>query len=390
MSTTLAAFIAALITSGMTSFVSHDLTLVGGSIMAVVFAATAVVQRNVSVYPAFLLGTILMTVIALVSSESNASPFSSTIHVLSMYVAIIGLAFSSPDLSGFCQQVMMATNLILTGWILHQGYGAELLKVWQISTPTGAANVMASQINMTLPLILARIHKSTGREKIAYVALICCNCMAVFLVMSRNGIAAMMIILTLYVLFNHKRLAFVVIMTIISIGVSLDSILQLPYVHHLLVRFRFVGYVATAPRSVIWRVAWDHIRTHPILGVGPGGPKKALAVIDINHAHNTFVQVALETGIPSAAVLGVLILLLLRLPLQTLMTRRECFVMTLPILAYTIYSWTAMPLTYSGMTLLLAACVHEARIAIQQQGRMVALPRRSRQLIPEKRPRLVA
>ena len=390
MSTTIAALIAALITTGMTSLVSHDLTLVGGSIAAVVLAASTVVQRNVTVYPAFLLGTIAMTVIALVSSETNTSPFSSTIHVLSMYVAIIGLAFSSPDLSSFCQQLMMGTNLLLTGWVLYQGYEAEPLKAWQISTPTGGANVMAAQINMTIPLVLARIHSSTGQTKIAYVALVCFNSIAVFLIMSRNGIAAMMIIYTLYLLFNHKRMAVVVIIAITSIGVSMDSILQMPFVHHLLVRLRFVGYVATAPRSVIWRVAWDHIKVHPMLGVGPGGPKKALAVIDINHAHNTFVQVALETGIPSGVIFGVLVLLLLRLPVKTILKRREHFVMTLPILSYTIYSWTAMPLTYSGMTLLLAACVHEARIAIQRQTRLLTQTHRPRQALPARRPRLAA
>jgi len=389
MSTTIAAFIAALITSGMTSFVSHDLTLVGGSIAAVIFAASTVVQRNVIIYPAFLLGTIAMTVIALVSSETNTSPFDSTIHVLSMYVAIIGLAFFSPDLSSFCQQLMMATNLMLTGWVLYQGYYAEPLKAWQISSPTGGSNAMAAQINMTIPLVLARIHTSTGQKKIAYVTLVFLNSMAVFIIMSRNGIAAMMIIYTLYLLFNHKRLAVVVIIAITSIGVSMDSILQTPFVHHLLVRLRFVGYVPTAPRSVIWRVAWDHIKVHPMLGVGPGGPKKALAVIDIYHAHNNFVQVALETGIPSAVILGVFVLFLLRLPVATLMKRREHFVMTLPVLAYTTYSWTAMPLGYSGMTLLLAACVHEARLAILQQNQMAAQSRRSWQGIPAKRSRLM-
>ena len=56
-----------------------------------------------------------------------------------MYVALIGLAFSSPDLSNFCQQLMMGTNLLLTAWILYQGYDAEPLKAWQISNPTGGA-----------------------------------------------------------------------------------------------------------------------------------------------------------------------------------------------------------------------------------------------------------
>ena len=382
MSTTIAAFIATLITTGMTSAVSHDFTIVGGSIAAVILASSTVVRRNVSVYPVFLLGAISMLVIALVSSEARTADFSSTIHVLSMYVALIALAFSSPDLSNFCQQFMMGTNLLLTAWILYQGSGVETMKAWQISNPTGGANIMAAQINMTLPLILVRIHHSTGLKKLAYMTLIGLNCLAVVLVMSRNGIGAMLIILTLYVLFNHKRLAVFMISAIISVSASLDSIVQMPFVHQLLAKMRFVSYTPVAPRSLIWRVAWDHIKIHPMLGVGPGFSKKALAVIDIFHAHNNFVQVALETGIPSCVIFTLLAILLLWLPARTFVQNRDCFVLTLPILAYLSFSWTAMPLTYPGMTLLLAACVHEARIAIQRQNRSLAQSIRSRQTHP--------
>ena len=370
MSTTIAALFATLITTGMTSAVSHDFTIVGGSIATVIFAASTVVRRDASVYPVFLIGTISMVLIALVSSEANTSPMSSTIHVLAMYVALIGLAFSSGNLSSFCQQLMMGTNVLLTGWVLYQGYNAEPLKAWQISNPTGGANAMAAEINMTLPLILARIYASTGQKKLAYILLICLNCIAVVLVMSRNGVAAMLIILTLYFLFNHRRMAFLVVGMIIGVGASMDNIIQNSVIQTLLVRLRFVGYNPDTPRSLIWRVAWDHIKTHPMLGVGPGGPKKALAVIDIYHAHNNFVQVALETGIPSCAVFTLLVMLLLWLPGKTILRSRECFVLTLSILAYLSFSWTAMPLTYPGITLLLAACVNEARTAIQFENRM--------------------
>ncbi len=379
MSTTIAALFATMITTGMTSAVSHDFTIVGGSLATVIFAATTIVRRDASVYPAFLIGAIAMIVIALVSSEANTAPFSSTIHVLSMYVALIGLAFSSRDLSSFCQQLMMGTNLLLTGWVLYQGYDAEPLKAWQISNPTGGANAMAAEINMTLPLILVRIRASTGQKRLAYIALICLNCLAVVLVMSRNGIGAMLIILTLYFLFNHKRLAVVVVGVIFGAAASVDSIIQIPIVYSVLVKLRFVGYEPVAPRSLIWRVAWDHIRVHPMLGVGPGGPKKALAVIDIYHAHNNFVQVALETGIPSCVIFSLLVILLLWLPGKTILKSREYFVLTLSILAYLSFSWTAMPLTYPGMTLLLAACVHEARVAIQFQHRMSGTRRQTLQ-----------
>ena len=73
-------------------------------------------------------------------------------------------------------------------------------------------------------------------------------------------------------------------------------------VHQMLVKMRLVGFEPTAPRSLIWRISWDHIVANPLLGVGPGEPRKFLAVLDINHAHNNIVQVAIETGLPSAAI----------------------------------------------------------------------------------------
>ena len=160
---------------------------------------------------------------------------------------------------------------------------------------------------------------------------------------------------------------------------SLDSILTLPFVHSLLVRMRLVGYVPTAPRSVIWRISWDGISQNPIWGVGPGEPRKILAVLDINHAHNNFVQVAFETGLPTAVIFCVMIALLLWLPCSTIARSRGYFVHTLPIVAYVIFSWTGGPLTFPGATLLLAVCVNEARCAIareQQRERDAQRPHR--------------
>ena len=375
MSTTVAAIIATLITTGMTSAVSHDLTILGGSVLAIIFAASIVVRKDAKVYPVFLIGAILMVIIALVSSEANTSEFSSTIHVLSMYVALVSLAFSSPDLSKFCQQLMMGTNLLLTVWILYQGHQVEPLKAWQISNPAGGSNEMAGQLNMTLPLILYRVHKSTGQKRLAYLILIFLNCLSVVLVMSRSGTATMLIVLTMYLLFNYKRMAIAVLVMIIGVVASFDSILQMPFVHNVLVKMRYVGYVPTAPRSLIWQVSWEHITNHPVMGVGPGGPKHALAVIDTYHSHNNFVQVALETGIPSCMVFTVMMLLLIWIPAKMILMGREHFVLSLPIVGYLSFSWTAMPLTYSGMTLLLAACVHEARLTIQRQNQ-AAMSRR--------------
>jgi O-antigen ligase len=182
--------------------------------------------------------------------------------------------------------------------------------------------------------------------------------------MSRNGIGAMLIVLTLYILFNHKRLAVLFITGIASTYYFLDNILQTPFVHQLLVKMRLVGFVPAAPRSLIWKITWHHTTAHPMLGVGPGKPQKFLAVMDINHAHNNFLQVAFESGFPAAVIFATMMLLLLWLPARAVFLRREQFVPTIPIVAYIIFSWTGGPLAFPGATLLLAACVNEARSGI--------------------------
>jgi O-antigen ligase len=363
-STTIAAIVAALITTGMTSAVSHTATLLGGSVASLMLAGCAVLSANARAYLFFLFGTIALMVLALVSAEVNTAEISSTIHVLSCYAALGALAFSSTDVSSFCRQLILGTNLILTYWILYQAYHLSALEAWLISNPSGAGNLMAAQINMTLPLVLSKFDNARGIERLPWLILLPLNCLAVFLVMSRNGIGAMLIVLTLYILFNHKRLAVLFITGIASMYYFLDSILQTPFVHQLLVKMRLVGFVPAAPRSLIWKITWHHTIDHPMLGVGPGKPQKFLAVMDINHAHNNFLQVAFESGFPAALIFTTMMLLLLWLPVRAVFQRREQFVPTIPIVAYIIFSWTGGPLAFPGATLLLAACVNEARCGV--------------------------
>jgi O-antigen ligase len=71
-------------------------------------------------------------------------------------------------------------------------------------------------------------------------------------------------------------------------------------------------------RVAIWQCAWDIIKTHPLLGVGMGSAKKAIAtnqkerypdrpyICRLPHIHNQFIQTYLESGI-----VGLLLLLML-------------------------------------------------------------------------------
>ncbi len=360
---TLLAFLSAMLTTGMSSAISHPLTIVGGSVVSLLMAAFAVIRPDTKVHGTFVLGSFVMTVLALVSAEANYCVESSTFHVLCCYLALLGMGFSSVHLSGFCKQLMLMTNLWLTAWVVILGTQVQVFEAWKISNPAGAGNQMAAQINMTMPLVLAGATTGGLLRRSAFSGLLCLNILAVFLVMSRNGIATMLILLALYFMFNYKRWSVLVIGPVLFVAMFPEYLLQNPTIRGLLVRFRFLEYDPTAPRSVIWEVAMQYIREQPFLGVGPGRTRVALAVLDINHAHNNWIQVAIDTGLPSACLYLLMTIALLLLPASALFRDRRVFLPTLGILAYFAYSMTAGPVVYPNATLLLAACVNQARVA---------------------------
>ncbi len=369
MSTVIAALLTTLLTSGLTSVVSHQFTIVGGAAAAVGFLIYGVFSRRATLHPMFLVGTALMCMATLISADARGSDLSGTVHVASCYLALCALAISSVNLASFCRQVITFTSLFLTALILGQVLINPALRSWSIWSPSGAANQMAALINMGLPLVLMRIHDTRGYWRLSWLTMLFLNCIAVVCVMSRNGVGSMLIILTAYTLFNYKRLSLVIAAMIVVLLTSFESIIRLPVVYQLLLRFRIVGYQPGTPRSLIWRIAFQHVDQNPWLGVGPGFAPEKLSVIDIYHCHNNIVHVAMETGLPTAVIFSAMMLTLLLLPLRNLNSDRRMFISTLPILAYFSYSWTGYPLGLPAGTLLLAMCVNEARL---QQRRVAA------------------
>ena len=362
MSTVMVALLVTLLTSCLTSAVSHQFTIVGGAAAAVAYTVAAFISPRARLHPIFLFCAASLTVLVLVSSEINTNDMPGTIHIFSCYIATLALAVSTPDLSKFCRWVIFCNNILLTFFVMVQVLRNPSLKAWSIENPSGASNLMAAQINMTLPFVLMKIHDSKEQRKLLWILLLGLNCLAVMAIMSRNGLGTMLIILTLYTLFNHKSLSVFLVSSILLLMRFLDEIMQIQFIHLLLIRFRIIGYKSMAPRSLIWEIAFHHIRENPWLGVGPGRPRKYLEVIDIYHAHNDIIQVAMETGLLSSALYTLMIGLLLTMTLRSLRRDRRTFMACLPILAYFAYSWTGCPLGLPPATLLLAICVNEARL----------------------------
>ena len=71
LSTSIAAIVAALITTGMTSAYSHTATLLGGSVASLMLAGCAILSPHARAYLFFLFGAIALMVLALVSADSR-------------------------------------------------------------------------------------------------------------------------------------------------------------------------------------------------------------------------------------------------------------------------------------------------------------------------------
>lgn len=74
-------------------------------------------------------------------------------------------------------------------------------------------------------------------------------------------------------------------------------------------------HVFTDDRSLIWSKALDRIAAHPLVGVGLGSFRQIVQSMNGNqpiitpHAHNTFLQVALDSGIPGLIAYAALLIL---------------------------------------------------------------------------------
>lgn len=367
MYSTLAAILAAFLTTGMSSYISHPLTVVGGCVVCLIMAGFAIIHPASKVHPVFLFCGLAMAVLTLLSAEANRSDHSSTIHVISCYLAMLSMGFSSPSLSTFCRKLILINNVFITFWIIAQGAQGNAFQAWKITNPAGASNLMAAQINMSIPFVIEAIISATMVRRLLWGGVLCLNMLAVLLVMSRNGIGTMLVLMVLYVMFNKKRLAVCVLTPIILLAMFPEVITRSSVIRPLLVQIRVLDYKPVAPRSLIWEIAGEHISQQPMLGVGPGKAQVALAVLDTNHAHNNIVQIALETGLPSATLYMMLVAGMLYLPGRAVFMDKATFLPTLGILAYHAYSITAGPIVLPTATLLLGACVNESRMSCRRQ-----------------------
>jgi hypothetical protein len=361
MSITLAALFFALMVSGVTNLMSTYFTVAASALTCVGFFGACMLRTNSRWYLSILVASAMMGIVCLCSSEHHLSPVNSTIDILLCYSALVGLSAMTPDLGAFCRRLMIFSFMIPAVIVLAETAKNGTIQSWKIGGLGMSPNYMAAHINMGLPLLVAYAAQARGMIRYSLWGVIVCGACAVICVGSRNGIGTLLLMIILFSLFNNKKTAILTCVIMAAILMHSDEIIQHPVIYQMLTKVRLVGYEAQTSRSVIWGISSQYIQASPWIGIGPGGSEKVLRVIDINHAHNNVIQIALESGIPVALLYVWISIRLLMIPAQGLFSTRWAFLAGLPVVAYFMVSLTDNTIHHPETTLLLVACVHEAR-----------------------------
>lgn len=164
----------------------------------------------------------------------------------------------------------------------------------------GNPNVLAEYLIMIIPLSISLLWYSKKiHKKVIFLGTSGVLIMALVLTLSRGGWIGFAFSALIFILLVEKRL----LLSIIPI--SLGGVLFLPQsILHRIISIGNLADSSNAYRLKMWEIALDIIKDNPLAGVGLGHlPFKQtfemyIRTMPTYHAHNTYLEIAAELGIP--------------------------------------------------------------------------------------------
>lgn len=192
----------------------------------------------------------------------------------------------------------------------------------------GNPNVLAEYLIMTIPLSISLMWYSKKiHKKIIFLATSGVLILALVLTLSRGGWIGFAFSALIFVLLVEKRLL------LSAIPIVLGGILFLP--QSILHRIMSIGNFAdssNAYRLKMWEITLDIIKDNPIAGVGLGHlPFKEtfetyIRTMPTYHAHNTYLEIAAELGIPGLIAFLILLFVVFKYGIQTLINGENRYI----------------------------------------------------------------
>lgn len=212
----------------------------------------------------------------------------------------------------------------------------------------GNPNVLAEYLIMTIPLSISLMWYSKKiHKKLIFLATSGVLILSLVLTLSRGGWIGFAFSAFVFVLLIEKRL----LLSIIPISVAGVFLLPQPILNRIL----SIGNLAdssNAYRLTMWGITLEIIRDHPIVGVGLGHiPFKQtfetyIRTMPTYHAHNTYLEIAAELGIPGLIAFLFLLFIVFKYGIQKLINGENRYI---KIMAAGIFSGLAGVLAHGAV-----------------------------------------
>lgn len=350
------AFIAAVIATGFVSRVSHSLSLTLPSIIlfysvpffALFYRGGLDLRWSAFPFAAVFLG--------IMSSMMTGAWLRGVVFTLVSFLPFAFLVLSPVSMEGFMRRFTVISLVMIVLWVFANAAVVGEIKPWAIESAAGTSNLFAAQLNMLWPVMAFFAGKYGGWKKSLIWVLITLAVICIVLLFSRSAVTICLIMLAVLV---ARKSWLITLAALFSAGVF--AIVFSDVLLDFLRLYRLIDYESSYPRTLIWNTAFEQLDGNWLFGIGPGNAKEALSSIDMYHAHNNIVHVALEMGLLLAFVVALFHIYLAYMAVKMWFSGENGKFLAFSILSYLGYSLVATPLTQPGMTFTLVIVIIFAR-----------------------------
>lgn len=288
---------------------------------------------------------IVYGIIILIGTVTSINPVGSfrdlTIHFVSLGLVfvMINTIDSLEDFNILLTFVVFSATIVALIGLYQYIVGVPIDAAWvdvennpdikaRVYSVFGNPNVLAEYLIMTIPLSISLFwYTKKAHKKLLFLGTSAILILSLILTLSRGGWIGFAFSALVFVILVEKRL----LLSIIPI--SLAGVFFLP--QSILNRILSIGNFAdssNAYRITMWKITMDIIRDHPIAGVGFGHlPFKEtfetyIRTMPTYHAHNTYLEIAAELGIPGLIAFLFLLFVIFKYGIQRLISQENRYI----------------------------------------------------------------
>lgn len=267
---------------------------------------------------AFLLFVLWATVSFFTLSRNATDPFGNT---LTIYVSHLFFLITT---------LILVDSLYRLRWTILAAIGSVgwaslyMLREWQTGSAaygadyrpgyvTGDPNYFTASVLICLPVAYyLLIGKQTRWERLFCFGCVFVTLPAIMVAASRGGFIGLMVAAVFVVLRSKQRGRNLIL---VSFGLLVVLVLSPSSPLQRLLHPTASDVESTDTRLELWHAGWKMVKAHPIMGVGLGNFKAEVASyaapgLDLNNiAHNTYVEMAAELGVPGLLMFLAIIVL---------------------------------------------------------------------------------